>query len=488
MMREPSNPRQPAVAKAQLLRSVLTVVALLTTAGSLAAAPAKASSGARTARPAALEAPAPAGAEVRQSRCGEEDALPSSSGRDASMIDTAVVDPRTQLQQLVQRALDRSQSIGAVTLLAQAARNDWEETRASRLPQVNLGGTLAQTGVKSGDLPLTSGSKGTISVNVSAPLFDSGRLEKLAAWRSQLAESARLGLISAEQQLALQTVALAMDRSRFQLQIQIYGQYVRKMACLVDALEIIVKADRGRSSELVQAQKNRQQAELSVEQTHSALRQTEIRLKRMVGDELPPSASYSALLTQVPDLAEMQRDIESSPEVAQLAAQQQAQSRYAESVAASYRPQVNLLLNGAAIAGQGKGADVLAGVNVSMPLFNASADPAISAARKRAEAVRLQREDTIEARRYRLADIHESALSAFDRSRRIVEILRGSDRLRAATLQQWQQLGRRSLFDVMGSEADYYSLRVAHVNAIFDGQQAVALMWSMGRGVMTPLR
>jgi outer membrane protein TolC len=319
-------------------------------------------------------------------------------------------------------------------------------------------------------------------------LFDSGRLEKLAAWRSQLAESARLGLINTEQQLALQTVALAMDRSRFQLQIQIYGQYVRKMACLVDALEIIVKADRGRSSELVQAQKNRQQAELSVEQTHSALRQTEIRLRRMVGDELPPSASYSALLTQVPDLAEMQRDIESSPEVAQLAAQQQAQSRYAESVAAGYRPQVNLLLNGAAIVGQGKGADVLAGVNVSMPLFNAGADPAISAARKRAEAVRLQREDTIEARRYRLADIHESAVSAFDRSRRIVEILRGSDRLRAATLQQWQQLGRRSLFDVMGSEADYYGLRVAHVNAIFDGQQAVALMWSMGRGVMTPLR
>jgi hypothetical protein len=29
---------------------------------------------------------------------------------------------------------------------------------------------------------------------------------------------------------------------------------------------------------------------------------------------------------------------------------------------------------------------------------------------------------------------------------------------------------------------------VAHINAIFDGQQAVALLWSMGRGVMTPLR
>ncbi len=31
-------------------------------------------------------------------------------------------------------------------------------------------------------------------------------------------------------------------------------------------------------------------------------------------------------------------------------------------------------------------------------------------------------------------------------------------------------------------------MRVAHVNAMFDAQQIVALIWSMGRGVATPLR
>lgn len=443
------------------------------------------------ARAPAKTAPAPepaSGSEARPSRCGEEDALPSSAGRDASMLETSAADPRGQLLQLVERARQRSQAIGAVTLLAQAARFDWEETRNSRLPQVSLGATLSQVGSKEGDFPAIQGGKGTISINVSAPLYDSGRLAQLAAWRAQLAESARLGLINAEQQLELQTVALALDRSRYQLQIQVYSQYVRKMGCLVDALEIITKADRGRASELVQAQKSRQQAELSVEQTYTALRQTEVRLKRFVGDDLPPSASYSALLTQVPALSDMQREVEQAAEVVQLAAQEQAQARYAESVAAGYKTQVNVLLNGTAIAGQGKGNDYIAGVTLSLPLYNASADPGINAARKRAEAARLQREDAIESRRYRMADMHEAAVSAFDRARRIVEVLRNSDRLRASTLQQWQQLGRRSLFDVMGSEADYYSLRVAHVNAIFDGQQAVALLWSLGRGVMTPLR
>lgn len=446
----------------------------------------------KRAKPAAVQPPsasAAASTESRQqSRCGEEDALPSSSGRDASMFEPANVDPRTQLQQLVQTAQRRSQSIGMMTLLAQAANDDLEETRASRLPQVNLGGTLTQAGSKSAGLPMEQGAQAQLSLNVSAPLYDFGRLQQLAAWRSQLAESARLGLMNAEQQLALQTVSLAMDRSRFQLQIQIYGQYVRKMACLVEALETIVKADRGRASELVQAQKNRQQAELAVEQTHSALRQTEIRLKRFVGDDLPPSASYAALLTQIPELTELQRDAEQALDLAQLAAQERAQARYAESVASSYKPQVNLLLNGTGIAGQSRGSDYVVGVSVSVPLYNAAAAPGIAAAQKRAAVARLQLEDALETRRYRMADMHESATSAFDRARRIVEILRNSDRVRAATLQQWQQLGRRSLFDVMGSEADYYGLRIAHVNALFDGQQAVALLWSMGRGVMTPLR
>ena len=111
-----------------------------------------------------------------------------------------------------------------------------------------------------------------------------------------------------------------------------------------------------------------------------------------------------------------------------------------------------------------------------------------NAAVQRYRATVLQRDEAIEAKRYRLLEMHEVGTSTLDRARRIVEILRNSDRVRASTLQQWQQLGRRSLFDVMAAEGDYYSMRVAHVNAMFDAQQIVALIWSMGRGVAAPLR
>lgn len=62
--------------------------------------------------------------------------------------------------------------------------------------------------------------------------------------------------------------------------------------------------------------------------------------------------------------------------------------------------------------------------------------------------------------------MHDAAGNALGhRARRITELLRASQQLRSATLLQWQQLGRRSLFDVMSAEADYYALRVAHVTA-----------------------
>ena len=127
-------------------------------------------------------------------------------------------------------------------------------------------------------------------------------------------------------------------------------------------------------------------------------------------------------------------------------------------------------------------------MSITIPILQPGAQAQASAAVQRYRATVLQRDEAIEAKRYRLLEMNEVGTSTLDRARRIVDILRNSDRVRASTLQQWQQLGRRSLFDVMAAEGDYYSMRVAHVNAMFDAQQIVALIWSMGRGVATPLR
>ena len=61
----------------------------------------------------------------------------------------------------------------------------------------------------------------------------------------------------------------------------------------------------------------------------------------------------------------------------------------------------------------------------------------------------------------RAADLHEQAEAAQDRLRRLSDVIRSSDQVRNATIQQWQRLERRSLFDVMGAKAEHYALRVA---------------------------
>jgi outer membrane protein, adhesin transport system len=402
--------------------------------------------------------------------------------------------PRATLQGLVRDALERSNAVGASRLLAEAAALDTDEARVAKLPQASVsagigpGGSvqLGQTSVSAVQLRAT--------VSLSQLLYDGGRTDRLADWRAQLAESARLGTLTVREQLALSTVALALERSRFRQHVVIYGQYVRKMGCLVEALEAIVKADRGRASELVQARKTLQQAELLQTAAQSQARQIDTRLRRLVGDGLPRVQGLSTVLMTVDPLADLVADVERSSEIAQAAAQAAAANEYARALAQGNKPQVSwgFTGGGAAAAGGSRGpatsSSFQLGLQVTVPIYQPGYEPSSNAARRRAEAANLQRADALEARRYRVAEVHEQTLTSFERARRVGNVLRESDQLRNFTLQQWQQLGRRSLFDVMGAEAEHYSLRVAFINALHDGQQLNALLLSLGRGVNEWLR
>lgn len=432
---------------------------------------------------AALAALAPAAA----ARCVDEEApLEAPAGGGA---DVAPGDPRTVLSQLVRDALDRSQAVGAAKLLAEAAQDDLAETRAQRQIQAGLSGGLTTTGEQVGGVRATQALQARAGLSVSQLLYDGGRIDRLADWRTQLAESARLGALSQQEQLAAATVSLALERSRYRQHVLIYSQYTRKMACLVEALETIVKSDRGRASELVQAKKSLQQAELAKDAAQSQVRQVEIRLRRLVGDGLPSAQGLATVLLTVAPLADLVADVERAADVAQLGAQALAAQRLAEATAAQTKPQVSWSFGGGATAGAGgtlgtqKSGQYALGVSINIPLLTPGAAPASDAARKRAQATLMQREEVVQTRRFRVQEVYEQTQTSFDRARRLGNVLRDSDQVRNFTLQQWQQLGRRSLFDVMGAEGEHYNLRVAHVNALHDGQQLNAVLLSLGRGV-----
>ena len=427
-------------------------------------------------------------------RCVDEALVESSQEAPARPVATDQ-DPRTTLQTLVREALGRSHQVGAARLLAEAALDDVEVTRADKRIQAGVGAglgpdlaTTRQLGTESTALQLRT------NISASQLLYDGGRTDRLTDWRTQLAESARYGQLTAQEQLALNTVSLALERSRYRQQVVVYGQYVRKMACLVEALETIVRADRGRASELVQARKSQQQAELSLSQAQSQVRQVETRLRRLVGDGLPSVGGLPSLLLTVPDLQTLVAEVEQSSEIAGLTAQAQAADHYAQSVQAAGKPQLSWNLNGTHANGGGgtrgptRYGTFAVGLALSVPLLSPGLAPATDAARKRARAAEMQRAEAVELRRFRVAEVHEQTTSSFDRARRVGAVLRDSEQVRNFTLQQWQQLGRRSLFDVMGAEGEHYNLRINYVNALHDGQQLNANLLSLGRGVNEWLR
>lgn len=404
------------------------------------------------------------------------------------------VAPRGQLQQLVGDALARNHGVGAARLLAEAAAQDVGEAEAGKKPLAMLTGSVSPS-LESMRGSNTASLQARAGILLSQTLYDGGRADRIIDWRRQQAEAARLGMLSTQEQIALATVSMAFERSRFRMQAVIYGQNVRKLGCLVQALETIVSADKGRTSELVQARKQLQQAELQQAQAQSQARQVEARMRRAVGDGLPGTEGMATLLLGVPELPAVLSAAERSVEINQLAANARALTEIARVVEAGNKPQVSWNVGGSALlgvssgsAGNPHGGSLSAGIMLSVPLLNPALEYSSQAARKRAEAAVLQRADALEQRRQRIVDVHEQATGAFDRLRRVGLVLRDSDRLRNFTLQQWQQMGRRSLFDVLAAETDHYNLRVQYVNALHDGQQMNAVLTSLGTGLSEWLR
>jgi len=284
--------------------------------------------------------------------------------------------------------------------------------------------------------------------------------ERPTAWRTQLAESVRLGHLTLRKQLATNTVALALERGRYRQHLRIYGQYVRKMECLVEARDKATRADRARSPELEQARQSLQHAQQLQTGAQSQARAVDVRLRRLVGDGLPGVQGLSTVLLEVRPLTELLADAERSTEIGAVApiaatatstatananANANANARVVESGA---QPNLSWAFTGGGVAavgrnpdtpGSGRSGNFAFGVAVTIPLFSPGRAPASNAARRRTEALSLQRLQAWEARRVRVVALREETLSSFDRARGTGGVLRETEQLQNFTLQQWQQ-------------------------------------------------
>jgi outer membrane protein, adhesin transport system len=394
--------------------------------------------------------------------------------------------PRERLDDMVRATLERSYLVGATTLLAEASVLDIAEVQAGNEPQSSANVSLGpQLGWTSGNTESNAIRIGT-GAQVIGTLYDGGRNQRMTDWRKHLADAARRGSLNTQEQLALNTVSLALERSRFRLQTVIYSQHIDKMSCLVRALDAVVQADRGRASELIQAKKSLQQAELSRHQAQSTLRQIETRLRRLVGDGLPPVQGMVYSFAEPENLTVLMGKASRANEILQMEAQTQAATQYVRVLEASKKPQVGWTVGGQTAQGLGgtlgrspSSTNLSVGINITIPLHNPGVDIAIESAQKRAQASQMQRDEALKNRLSRLEESFVQSKTLSERIQQIAAVLDNTQQLRNFTLQQWQQLGRRSLFDVMSAESEHYNLQVQYVNGLHDEQQMRGVMESM---------
>ncbi|MEZ5659369.1 MAG: TolC family protein [Burkholderiaceae bacterium] len=395
------------------------------------------------------------------------------------------LDRRAQatIGELLMRMRERSRSLGAAQLLARAERIGTDAVSAQGLPRLTLSASATRLGRNWQGQPERVLNESTIAVDLGAPIYDGGRISALTDAQRQQAEAARLDAVALEHELERLTVAAALERSRYYKHEQVFGQHVSRMQCLADAIDMIVQADPGRASERVQALKSIQQLALARERSRAAKAEVELRLRHLVGSALPELEGLTTLLREAPAQALVEGQVDQGASVMVLRSRLQSEQARTRALRAERRPHLDWRLRHTHSDGEPDGNEWRASIQLNLPVLDFTHRPQIDAGVLREQALQARIDDALAERLSDLAQTRERARASFARMEDVDAILENSDLLRRFTLEQWRTMGRRSLFDVMSAEQDHYGLRISQIDALHDGQQSVARLWSLGPGL-----
>ncbi len=413
---------------------------------------------------------------------------PPPAGSAAATAPAALAAGREQLATLTRTAVLESPDIKAAESGRTAAQFDIEQVRAGKKPRLEASVTAGVGRYSSNVSPsYDPRGVGSAAISLSAPLFDGGRIDALTRQREELFGASTASVEAVRERVSLDTLLTVLERNRYRTQLSVLEQHVAKLSCLSNLIDRIVDADKGRASEQVQARNSLRQAELVREQTAAAARYADVRLQTVLAGQVMPWLEVGAPLIDVPALEAVVRLITENPDVRQLQRQAEAQNFAAQAAAADRAPQVRWEagVNSKSQADRVNSASWNAGVTLNYALFDGGVrDAGISAAEARAQVAKRNLEQAVVERNKQAGVLHDSALSAYRRAVQYSELLRDSDGLRRATYVQWAQLGRRSLFDLMSAENGHNSLHLDYVNAMFDGFSASAQLRHVGGGLL----
>lgn len=396
----------------------------------------------------------------------------------AAASGSASMSPRGDLRPIflaaVEAAFDRSPQVQFAYASYQAQLADVDEAKGKRWPQLQLS-SRSKSVEFAGPASNAPGQGTAVTANLTTSVFDWGYLSKTIKSREQTADAGK-EFYDAQRENSAYTVATTMVELAKQRQlIRISQQFVDRMQQLVTMLSQIVEVDRGRASELTQARARLLQALASRDTVAAKARDTELTLRKLIGDRQLHLPSSSAWNIEPARLERLLSNMNQHPQIRQARAEAQAARLLADAVKASSRPAVNWVVSkttGRDIADRRQPFQTM--LTLSWNAFQGgSARAAQQAALARAQASERKVEQARLDLEYAIRAADEDARTLLERSTLYGDLVDETDRVRKAFFDQWYHLGKRTLLDVLQAENDHYGNRVSEITTRFDGYEAV---------------
>ncbi|KVQ13426.1 transporter [Burkholderia ubonensis] len=373
----------------------------------------------------------------------------------------------------VKTAADRSPEVRQAYANFQASDADVLEAKGQRWPQVDIGSQSPTLNFGPGGG--SSNPANLLSATVTTNVFDWGRTKHTIGSREHLSNAAErayeAALASSANEVSTTLIELGKQRNI----VDLSQQYVDRMSTLVRMLGEIVEVDRGRGSELTQAKTRLLQAQAQRETAEARVRDAELMLRKLVGDEavlIPRTRTWSIEPGNLPRLLSQ---VDVHPALQQVRSEADAADLNAKAVKAAGLPQVNWVVS----AGMGKDAVGQRQPWQTMLTLNwgafrgGSAKAQADAASQRATASWQRMEQQRRDLEYAVRTADQDAHTMLQRADLYQGMSVETDRVRKAFFEQWYHLGKRTLLDVLTAENEHYGNRVAEVTNRFDAYTAV---------------
>jgi len=375
-------------------------------------------------------------------------------------------------------AVFRSASVREAAAGVRAAVQDVREAQSARAPQLTLEVTSRYSQAPANSVAQSLRGTPYYIANASLPVYDFGRITAQVDSRLAASDAQDERLRGVYESVAGDTILALVELARSRALIVATDRYLDRIGQLAKMITELIREDRGRSGELTQVQSRLLQASAARSAIESRLRETEISLGRLLGDDaqaksLIEAASSAAVMNSVltpPALEPLLAGIDRHPVIRQLVAEIEAQSQLAKSLGSARLPQISVVAGRTPI-NPGATTQYLdfAGVTMNVPLYRGGGDIAAErSARERELSVRERRDQTERDLNARIRLSYQNATSQLSRADEYAQLLQISDRVRQDFYEQWSQVGRRSLFELLSAESEHHSLRLAWINSVHE--------------------